>query len=63
MPDAPKCQSLARTVSITVNTMQLETIIGLEFLPDWDRYLLLGCADLQPETIRLTTERIAQVLS
>lgn len=63
MPEASKCQSLARTVGITVNSMQLETIIGLEFLPSWDRYLLLGYADLQPETIRFTIERLAQVLS
>jgi len=62
MPSALECQSLARTVGVTVNTMQLETITGPEFLPDWERYLLLGYADLQPETIRTAIERLAGVL-
>jgi GntR family transcriptional regulator/MocR family aminotransferase len=63
MHDASKCQVLARTVGVTVNTMQLETITGSEFLPDWDRYLLLGYADLQPDTIRTAIERLAGVLN
>jgi len=63
MPNAPKCQDLARTVGVTVNTMQLETVTGSEFLPDWDRYLLLGYADLQPKSIRTAIERLAGVLS
>jgi len=63
MHDAPKCQALARTVGVTVNTMQLETVTGSEFLPDWNRYLLLGYADLQPETIRTAMERLAGVLN
>ncbi|MFP6773819.1 MAG: hypothetical protein VCE74_16010 [Alphaproteobacteria bacterium] len=42
--------------------MRLETITGSDFLSDWDRYLLLGYADLQPETIRVAMERLAGVL-
>jgi GntR family transcriptional regulator/MocR family aminotransferase len=62
LPDALQCQALARSVGITVNTMRLETVTGPEFLPDWDRHLLLGYADLQPETIRTAVERLAEVL-
>ena len=62
MPDAKTCQTIARSAGITVNTLQHETIIGPEFLPDGDRYLLLGYADLQPKTIRNAVERLAEVL-
>tara|TARA_R110002096_G_scaffold35929_8_gene100782 strand:- start:410 stop:583 length:174 start_codon:yes stop_codon:yes gene_type:complete len=51
-----------RTVGITINTMERDTITGPECLPDWDRYLLLGYADLQPDTIRTAIDRRAQVL-
>jgi DNA-binding transcriptional MocR family regulator len=63
LPDAPTFQATARSVGVIVNTLQHETITGPEFLSDWDRYLLLGYADLKPETIRKAVERMAQVLS
>jgi GntR family transcriptional regulator / MocR family aminotransferase len=63
LPDAPTFQKTAGSVGVTVNTLQHETITGPEFLSDWDRHLLLGYADLQPETIRKAVERMAQVLS
>ena len=62
MPDALECQLRARGVGVVINTMELDTITGPEFLPDWDRYLLLGYADLQPETIRTAVARLAEVL-
>ena len=62
MPDALECQLQARGVGVVINTMELDTITGPEFLPDWDRYLLLGYADLQPETIRTAVARLAEVL-
>lgn len=61
-PNAATCQDLARAVGVTVNSMKLETVTGPEFLPDWERYLLLGYADLQPEIITEAIERIASVL-
>ena len=61
LPDAKTCQSLARTVGIEVNTMQLETVTGPEFLPDWERYLLLGYAGLQETVIQRAVERLATV--
>ena len=62
MLSATECRARARTVGVIVNTMELDTITGPEFLPDWDRYLLLGYADLQPQTIRTAVERLASVL-
>lgn len=62
LPDAPTFQATARSVGVTVNTLQHETITGPEFLSGWDRNLLLGYADLQPEKIRKAVERMAQVL-
>ncbi len=62
LPDAARCQALARDAGVVVNTMQLETVTGAEYLPDWDRHLLLGYADLQPETIHAAVERLAEVL-
>jgi DNA-binding transcriptional MocR family regulator len=62
LPDAPTFQTKARSAGVAVNTLQHETITGPEFLSDRDRLLLLGYADLQPETIRKAVERMAQVL-
>jgi GntR family transcriptional regulator/MocR family aminotransferase len=63
MPDALRCQALAREVGIVINTLQQETITGPEFLADWERYLLLGYADLKPEPIRSAVERLADALA
>ena len=63
MPDAPECQKRAREVGVVINTMQAETITGAEFVPDWQRYLLLGYADLKPATIREAVARMAGVLT
>jgi GntR family transcriptional regulator/MocR family aminotransferase len=62
MPDALTCQALAREAGIVVNTLQQETITGPGFLAEWPRYLLLGYADLKPETIRSAVERLAEAL-
>lgn len=63
MPDALECQKRARNAGVVVNSMQLDTITGAEFVPDWKRYLLLGYADLQPKTIREAVARMAGVLA
>lgn len=59
LPDAQTCQALARSVGIVVNTMMLETVTGPEFLPDWNRYILLGYADLPEHVIETAVERLA----
>ena len=61
LPDAQTCQALARSVGVTVNTMQLETVTGPEFLPDWTRYILLGYADLPEPVIERAVARLADV--
>jgi DNA-binding transcriptional MocR family regulator len=61
LPDAQTCQALARTVGVKVNTMELETVTGPEFLPDWRRYLLLGYADLPEPVIADAVMRLANV--
>ncbi len=61
LPDAQTCQALARSVGIKVNTMMLETVTGPEFLPDWNRYILLGYADLPEHVIKGAVERLASV--
>ncbi len=63
LPDALQCQALAREAGIVVNTLQQETITGPEFLADWNRYLLLGYADVKPETIRTAVRRLAEALA
>ncbi len=62
MPDALTCQALALKAGIVINTLQQETITGPEFLADWDRFLLLGYADLKPDTIRIAVKRLAEAL-
>jgi GntR family transcriptional regulator/MocR family aminotransferase len=62
MPSATECQALARAVGVTINTMELDTITGAEFLPDGDRYLLLGYANLAPKTIIDAVARLADVI-
>ncbi|MGE4612662.1 MAG: PLP-dependent aminotransferase family protein [Paracoccaceae bacterium] len=62
LPDAKTCQSLARSVGVKVNTLLLETVTGAEYLDNWNRYLLLGYGDLQPEIIRDAVERLGCVL-
>jgi DNA-binding transcriptional MocR family regulator len=61
LPDAQTCEGLARSVGIKVNTMRTETVSGPEFLPDWDRYILLGYADLPEPVIKNAVERLASV--
>lgn len=61
LPDAQTCELLARSVGIKVNTMRAETVTGPEFLPNWDRYLLLGYADLPEPVIKNAVERLADV--
>ena len=60
LPDADTCEARARAVGVKVNTMKLETVTGPEFLPDWDRYLLLGYADLPEHIIEEAVMRLAQ---
>ena len=48
-------------MGVTVNTMQLETVTGPEFLPDWTRYILLGYADLPEPVIERAVARLADV--
>lgn len=59
LPDAQTFQALARSVGIEVNTMKLETVTGPEFLPDWNRYILLGYGDLPERVIESAIERLA----
>lgn len=61
LPDAQACEDLARSVGIKVNTMRTETVSGPEFLHDWDRYILLGYADLPEPLIKSAVERLASV--
>lgn len=61
LPDAQTCQALARSVGIKINTMMLETVTGPEFLPDFNRYILLGYADLPERVIQSAVERLASV--
>lgn len=60
-PDALTCQALARSVGIEVNTMMLETVTGPEFLPEWNRYILMGYADLPEHVIEDAVARLARV--
>ena len=62
MPGATECQKRARAVGVVINTMYLETVTGPEFLEDWDRFLLLGYADLKPEIIREAVVRMAEMM-
>ncbi|MCR9125354.1 MAG: PLP-dependent aminotransferase family protein [Rhodobacteraceae bacterium] len=62
LPDAGTCQALAGSVGIRVNTMMLETVTGPEYLPDWNRYLLLGYADLPEDKITAAVARLAGAL-
>lgn len=61
LPDAQTCEQLARSVGIKVNTLDTETVTGPEFLPDWNRYILLGYADLSEALIQSAVERLAGV--
>lgn len=61
LPDAETSQALARAVGVKVYTMMLETVTGPGFRPDWNRYVLLGYADLPEHVIKDAVERLVGV--
>lgn len=63
LPDAHTCQTRAAAAGISVYTIQIDTVSGADMLSDWDRYLLMGYTDLQPEAISLAIDRFAALLA
>jgi GntR family transcriptional regulator/MocR family aminotransferase len=61
LPGAQTCQALARSAGIKFNTMMFETVTGPELLPDRNRCILLGHADLSERVIQSAVKRPVNV--
>lgn len=63
LPDARTCRTLAMAAGVTVYTMELDSITGTDTMPDADRHLLLGYAELQPSDITQAVDRFAALVN